>query len=232
MKRFISENNIKNQSISGRKIFVDFDDSLFNTKKFRDNLIKVFLKNGVTKKDFFATYYDYPEKTVKGLKKYDPKRQIMMLKRKLGIDDIKLKNNLTEFIKDTKKYVFSDIRDFLKGIKKKNLFIISYGYTDFQYKKIKNSGLYAKFEKIIITDNDKNKTIQKFVKKGETFIFIDDRIENINLVKKYFPASTTFLLKRKEGRYNDKKTKAVDFEIKNLKQAKNIIKNKIEKQKS
>lgn len=214
------------------KIFIDFDDSLFNTKKFREKLVDIFLANGVSRKDFFATYYDYPQKTSHGLKKYDPIRQIKMLNETLALNKKKLGKDLKEFIKDTKKYVFSDVASFLEICRRKDLYLISFGYTDFQFKKIKNSGLRVAFRKMMITDNNKNITIKSFVHKEEKFVFIDDRIENINLIKKSFPASTTFLLKRKEGRYNDKKTEAVDFEIKNLIEAKKIIKQIIGKQKT
>lgn len=213
------------------KIFVDFDDSLFNTKKFRGQLIRIFLGSGVVRKDFLNTYYDYPKKTAKGLKKYIPEKQIEILEKKTNIDGGKLRKDFKKFIQDTKGFVFPDVSGFLKNIKKNNLYLITYGSTNFQIKKIKNSGLFSKFCKIIITDSDKKAVIKRFVEKKETFIFIDDRIENINLVKKHFPNSFTFLLKRKEGRYNDKKTKSVDFKIKNLKEAKKIIKNKIENEK-
>lgn len=209
------------------KIFIDFDDSLFNTKKFRSELVGVFSKNGVSKKNFFETYYDYPQRTASGLRKYDPARQIMMLRKKIKVNDLKIKKDLERLIRKAKKFVFTDTESFLARFKKRNLLLISYGYTDFQYGKIKNCGLFGKFFKVIVADGDKNKIVRKFVKKGEPFLFIDDRIENINLIKKDFPNSVTFLLKRREGRYNDTKTKAVDFEVKNLKEVERIIKNKI-----
>lgn len=207
------------------KVFIDFDDSLFNTKKFRGELLRIFLGNGVSKKHFFETYYDYPRKTSKGLKKYDPFRQIRMLKKKIDIDNAKIKKDLELFIRDTKKFVFPDAKNFLAGFKKSNLFLVSYGYTEFQYKKIRNCGLFSRFFKVAIADGKKTKIIGCFVKKKEIFLFIDDRIENINFIKKDFPASVTFLLKRREGRYNDKRTKYVDYEVKSLREVSKIILN-------
>lgn len=205
------------------KIFLDFDDSLFNTKKFRDGLVKVFLKNGVSRKDFFDTYYDYPKKTSSGLKKYNPNQQIRLLKKNLNIESTKIKRDLQKLIQSTGQFVFSDVNNFLKGFRKENLYLISYGYTDFQRKKIKNCGLFGKFRNVIITDGSKNVVISRFVKRKEIFAFIDDRVENINCIKKYFPNSATFLLKRREGRYNDKKTKEVDFKVRSLNEAEEII---------
>jgi FMN phosphatase YigB (HAD superfamily) len=205
------------------KIFIDFDDSLFNTKKFHDRLIKIFLENGISKKDFFDTYYDYPQKTAYGLKKYDPEKQINTLGKKNNINEKRLRKDLKKFISNTREFVFPDVNAFLKDNKKTDLYVVSYAYTDFQFRKIINSGIYTQFRRVSVSDKNKNIVLKQFVGKKDAFIFIDDRIENINLAKKYFPNCATFLLKRKEGRYYDKKTKAVDFEIKNLKEAQKII---------
>lgn len=206
------------------KIFLDFDDSLFNTRKFRGKLIEIFLKNGVSRKDFFGTYYDYPQKTPSGLKKYSPNRQIKLLEKRLNINSAKIRKDLQKLVKNTKQFVFSDARDFLKSFKKSNLYLVSYGYTNFQREKIKNCGLIREFRSVVISDGNKNEVVKRFAGKKENFVFVDDRVENISNVKKHFPGSLTFLLKRKEGRYNDKRGKAVDFEAKNLKEVKTIIK--------
>ena len=47
-------------------------------------------------------------------------------------------------------------------------------------------------------------------------------------VKKRYPRVITFLVKRREGRYNDKKNRHCDFEVKNLKEAAKLIE-KLEK---
>lgn len=215
------------------KIFIDFDDTLFNTKKFRDCLIKVFLDNGVKRKDFFATYYDYPVKTSHGLKKYDPDKQIEILTKNSKIKREILESDFKKLISHSSQYLFQDTLPFLRSFRKKDLILISFAITKFQCSKINCSRTPKYLSKVIVSDRDKAREVEKIVSNAnEEIFFIDDRVENINAVKKLFPVSITFLLKRKEGRYNDKKTKFVDFEIKNLKEAKKIIKNKIEKQRS
>ena len=52
--------------------FIDFDDTLFNTKKFKKELIKIFLKNNINKKQFTEFYYDQNNK-------HDPEKQINKL---------------------------------------------------------------------------------------------------------------------------------------------------------
>jgi FMN phosphatase YigB (HAD superfamily) len=212
------------------KIFIDFDDSLFNTKKFVSELIKVFANCGVSQENFFKNYYDYPKKTSKGLRKYDPIQQISFLSKKKGVDGKKLKRDIKRLVLDASEFVFDDTINFLKCFKRNSLILLSFAKTNFQCDKIKYSGLTDYFSKVIVSDKIKAKEVAKAIGNKKSLIFfIDDRTDQIGPVKDIFPSSVTFLLKRKEGRYNNKKTKSVDFEVKNLKEAKKIIKNKIEK---
>jgi hypothetical protein len=75
----------------------------------------------------------------------------------------------------------------------------------------------------------KAKALEKVLKKDkpakkEKIYFIDDRVEQIGDVKKKFPQAITIFVKRNEGRYNDKRNKYCDFQIKNLNEALKIIK--------
>ncbi|MFA5871994.1 MAG: HAD family hydrolase [Parcubacteria group bacterium] len=205
------------------KIILDFDDVLFNTKAFKRDLINVFKKNGVSEKDFLATYKDYPVITKKGILKYDPFWQIKILGERRGIDVVKTRQDMLEFLNNCPQYVFRDATGFLKKFSKNKLYLVSYGHTGFQDKKIEQSGLGGFFGKIVVTDKMKAAVMRRFIRKGKDMVFIDDRVDQINAVKKYFPNSLTFLLKRKERRYDDKKTKYVDYEIKCLKDAVKII---------
>jgi len=214
------------------KIFLDFDDSLFNTKKFRGRLLKVFLKNGVLQKDFFNTYYDYPKKTKKGLQKYDPEKQIKYLAKKGNINSKKLKRDLEELINNSYKFLFRDAQNFLDNFKRRELVLLSFARTNFQCSKIKNSGIEKYFSKVVISDARKADEISKIAgKQNIDLFFIDDRIDQISPVKTLFPKSITFLLKRKEGRYNDKRTKSVDFQVRSLKEVKKIIKKSLDAKK-
>jgi len=205
------------------KIFLDFDDVLFNTKAFRNDLMGIFRKNGVSRKDFLASYKDYPTVSRGGLKKYDPFKQIELLEKKFGIDGKKIAEDLGEFLASCPKYIFRDVKAFLKQFSKRKLYLISYGHTGFQDKKIDNSGISPFFQKIVVTDKMKAIAIRRFAKKDETLIFLEDRTEQINEIKKYFSRSITFLVKRKEGRYADKRTKYVDYEVRDLREASKVL---------
>lgn len=212
------------------KIFIDFDDVLLNTKKFRSDYKNLFSVNGIPNNIFEKYYYDYPVKKRNGkLIKYDSGEHLKQIKNKEKIKTAKLHRDISKLIKEIERYVFSDARKFLETFNKGDLYLISYAKTKFQERKIKNSGLAKYFRKIIIIDKLKAAAIKKILKQKqaamkEKMYFIDDRAEQINDVKKKIPAIMTILIKRKEGRYSNKKTKYCDYVVKNLIKAKKIIK--------
>lgn len=216
---------MKKGNSNGLKIFLDFDDAMFNTKAFKEKFIGVFQKHGVSKEDFDKSYKDYPTVVKRNISKYDPRMQIRVLEKRLGIEGKRLKRDINKFLSGTDKFITSDVLPFLKKFKKKNLFLITYGDAYFQKIKIRNCGIRKYFSKVVVTDKLKAEEITKLADnvEKETFVFIDDRADQIESVKKKFPYCATFLIKRKEGRYNDKRTKHVDFEVKNLTEAGKII---------
>jgi FMN phosphatase YigB (HAD superfamily) len=206
------------------KIFIDFDDTLFNTAALKKELIKIFKANGVSEADFLSSYNDYPTVTRRGLKKYNPDQQINILHKRLGIDKAKLKSDLAKLVRISRKFVFKDAKTFLKSFGKENAYLISFARTKFQCQKIKFSGLTKEFSKVSISDQSKAQIIGRIVGKNKTkIIFIDDRIDQIDAVKKKFPKSITFLMARRTGRFKERDSRFVDFEVKNLKEAEKII---------
>lgn len=212
------------------KIFVDFDDVLLNTKKFREDYIKTFKANNVPLEVFNKYYYDYPVKKRNGrIIKYDSDEHLEIITEKEKIKTARLRSDIKKLIKKISKYIFPDVENFLRSFKKNSLYLVSYGDTRFQKNKIKNSGLKQYFEKIIIIDKLKASSIKKIIEKNkfrkEKMFFIDDRVEQIGDVKRKIPEIITIFMKRKESRHHDKKTKYCDYVAKNLIEAKKIILN-------
>lgn len=213
-------------------IFIDFDDVLFNTKLFKRKLIKVFLANGISRKDFFESYYDYPFKTKKGLKKYDPWQQIKALKEKYNLEEKKIIKDLENLLRNSKEFLFFDSKYFLKKFDKDFLILLSYGDNKFQEEKVKGSGLAKYFFKIIINDKDKAKLIKRFLvshppadgagKKDPIFLLEDFPI-HIDAVKKRLPYIKIIRIKRRDGRYSNLPSVETGFEAKTLRRAEKII---------
>jgi len=211
------------------KIFIDFDDVIFNTKKFKKDLLeKVFIKNGATKEDFSRTYHCFFVINKKNGKYYDPKKQIKALKKLENVEGEKLEKDFYRFIKDLKRYVFKDVLAFLEKITEHEVFLISYGDPEFQKMKVKGSDVSDFFKKIILGKFNKIDFINNIIDKSrisskEQTILIDDLPKNLKKKGKFKARIKTFHLRRSEGRYGDLDCEDVDFEVKNLKEAEKII---------
>jgi FMN phosphatase YigB (HAD superfamily) len=210
------------------KIFIDFDDVIFNTKRFRADFQNIFSQFGVTEDVFTDNYYNYPPN-----KKSFPARTYILEKHLEKINQVVslaqpiIKRSIEVFLRDTRKYVFSDAESFLKNFYPSELFLISHGQQDFQRKKIKNAQLEKYFSAIKISSGQKSQDICPWVKKGkERKFFLDDRVHYLEEVKKCLPEIITILIQRPEGRYRDQINRYCDFTAQNLKEALKIIKNK------
>ncbi|HOW60822.1 MAG TPA: hypothetical protein P5548_03555 [Candidatus Moranbacteria bacterium] len=216
------------------KVFIDFDDVLFNTKKFIEDIEVIFQKHGISKNIFYETYQseDKISKTNYGnMFSYSPSLQFKKIKKKIKIDTKQLEKDFNVLVKNTKKYIFKDVDKFLNKMGKKDIFILSFGTNNFQKEKIKNSGIEKYFNKIIVVAYaEKSRAIGKIIGKSrESFYFIDDRVSFLEEVKNKYHFSKTFLIRRKEGRYGDKKNKYCDFSANNLRTVLKIIKENAKK---
>jgi FMN phosphatase YigB (HAD superfamily) len=124
--------------------------------------------------------------------------------------------------------VFDDAEEFLKSVGKENIYLVSFGLPVFQNEKIVSCGANNLVSGCIVTKGLKSTAIGSVMKKmnidfKEKIIFIDDRVEQVQDIKKAFPAALTFLLCRKEGRYCDQRNEFCDYEIHSLREAQEII---------
>ena len=195
--------------------FIDFDDTLFNTKKFKKELIGIFKKNGVSEDQFKEFYYaGGGNKTA-----FSFERQVGMLKKKYNISSRRLILDFNVFIGDISCFLFRDTKSFLQKIKNKNnyLILLSYGDVKFQKKKILNSGIADFFDEIIITEGVKIAIIEKHkqANSSERVIFIEDHPKQLDAVMKKFSKDKknklfkkidVIKIARKSGRYSNVKT--------------------------
>ncbi len=208
------------------KIILDFDDVIFNTRRFTEDYKKIFIRHGVP-----AAQFDYPRQRNRDgkIKTYNLERHLGLVEKKSEVDIKKLKNGIAEFIKRGRKYVFRDAVQFLGKFSHRQFYLLSRADDEqWQADKIKNSGIGRYFKKIIICAGSKSDSICPMLKKEgagrkEKIFFIDDRVEHLEDVKKRHPKIVTILLRRKEGRYSDKKNKWCDYEVRGLSEAKEII---------
>lgn len=208
------------------KVFIDFDDVIFNTKQFSASLINFFERNGVDQEMFKLHYYD--PKNTDAIKLFDPEGLFSRLEKHENINTEKLREFFSEHLNDLSNFVFPDVEKFLKEIGRENIFLISFGLPVFQNEKIMGAGIDKLVNGCIITKGLKSKAIrdviaQMKIDSQEKIIFIDDRVEQIKDIKEVLPESHTIFICRKEGRYCDQKNEYCDHEVRDLEEARGII---------
>ena len=210
-------------------IFLDFDDVLFNTRKFKDDYFDLFKKRGVTKDVFEKFYYDPLDK--RNTKSYSPIGHIKRVCRQAQLNYSEFEEDVMQFTRNTDRYVFNDTIKFLENFSKKELCLISFSKTNFQKSKIFNSGITKYFNQIEIVDELKGKAIKKIIKLkssdiSERIYFIDDRVEHLTDAKIKNPNIITIFLLRKEGRHRDRRNKFCDYKVTSTREILKIIKSK------
>ena len=70
-----------------RKIFLDFDDVIFNTRDFVKDYKEIFYSFDVPEKLFRKYYYGYPVKKNGQLLQYNPEEHLQCLKKESNINE-------------------------------------------------------------------------------------------------------------------------------------------------
>ncbi len=199
------------------KIILDFDDTIFNTGCFINDFKAIFFRNGVSATVFKETYYSQKIKLENRIfKQYDLAIQLKKIKE-LGLETRKLEQELAVFLQGLGRYVFADFFEFSKQFNKNDLKLVSFGAGAFKDLKITESGV-RKFFSEIKTGENKVQLINEIIKREKTdeLWIIDDRIDQIEVIRKNFPKAKFFRIKRAAGRYNKEKTPKGIREIKSL----------------
>lgn len=162
------------------KIFVDFDNTIFDTRHvFLDAFFAVFEKYGVSQQVFDDTLSHFSKTAVQDGPCYTPREHIreIIKKTKIHLDEDTFVTEINHFLEHVEDCVFVDFYQFAHLYDKKDLIILSYGDDDFQMRKIKGSGIVSYFLDIIITQGDKIREIEKYMKKfpGQSAMLIDDK---------------------------------------------------------
>jgi hypothetical protein len=202
------------------KIFIDFDDVIFNTKQFGSDLRDLFTSLGISE-ELFAKHY-YAQDNKDKIKLFDPEGLFLRLEMYENIDVTVLRENFSKKMVNLTEFIFSDVKPFLQSFNKKDIYLISFGLASFQNQKIVASGIDSFINGCVVTRSSKAEAIAEIISqmkidKNEKCIFIDDRVEQIQVIKEFFPTMCTFFLKRSEGRYGDIKNTYCDYEVHDLK---------------
>lgn len=175
------------------KLFIDFDKTLFDTSQVKERLYRIFGQLGFSLEEIEQTYL---AETLDG--KYSPEGQAERLYQirpfNLDVSEIKIRS----MIFDSSKLLYPDSVEFLENIdrQKYEVDLLSYGNVKFQEKKIKNSGIVDKFDNIYITNIEKQIFLKDIVKENESFIVVDDKIDNLEKISTEYPKAFMIYINR------------------------------------
>lgn len=208
------------------KVFVDFDDTLFNTRDFIGEFQNVFEKCGVSTQLYQETHrLAYRLDTASSESAYDKELHLSyILQKEPSIDTECLRLHLSDFLKDTSLFVFPDVIGFLNQMKERGaeVCILSFGQSDFQNQKINASGLTSYMREVFVTTEKKHLSIARALalseskEKQEPIWFFDDRAEYVDDVKSALPQVKTVQVMRLESRYHDQPSALADFSVKSF----------------
>lgn len=181
-----------------RVYFIDFDHTLFDTDRFFRVDLKNFLLGYMLSEEFWDKSYQTARTDGYTVEKHIDEAQKL---GKLNMEAEKIKQILKEEFSDLKKYLYPDVVKFLEKIKKDGaiIYLISFGNPVWQDYKLKASGIYQYFDDLFYTGDEGVKVdkILEFHDKFDEIIYIDDREQEIDLVKEKIPKVRTYLINRK-----------------------------------
>jgi len=210
-------------------VFLDFDDTIFNTQAFKDALRGHFLEAGISVDVFHKTY---PSSKFHGKDRpvytYDVMEHIRLVEKEMKTHFPELRNQVKKFMSDLSKYVYDDFYEFCKNHPQSDLSVVSCGSKDFQMKKIERSGVMPYIKHIEIVDKDKSEAIHLILQnqnwKEKKAVLIDDRPDQLENVAREIPGIIFIRMKRPQGRYVDLPSYMKCREVSNLFEAEEIIK--------
>ena len=213
-------------------IFFDFDDVLFNTKKFKKDFADLFIKKlNLTEKEFEKSYND--AKKISKNCNYVFENHLDVLNEKFNFSKEEFRKDFENFTKDLSVYVFEDVKDSIEKLHDAghSLFIVTFGSPFIQNIKISGSGLNYLFKDIIITQDSKGEAVFNLIKKyldsSDKSVFLDDKIKHLEEVSSKNPNVYTVLMINAQGQYtkqvlNDDKNKKYT-KVKNMSDFLNIV---------
>ena len=153
---------------AGTAIFIDFDNTIFDTVSFHHDFLKILLSNGI-EEDYIKKFY-----------------------KDNGLNPVNLVNNLNNekinkevdaLFKKAKNYLYKDAISFLKNKGNRQYILYSYGYLDYQNKKIDNALIKDYFDEVIITDTEKTKLDLDYQKGNQILKLFLERYQVVFLLR-------------------------------------------------
>lgn len=159
------------------KLIFDFDDTIFDTKRFKyEYFFKCLEKYGISSEKFEESYLAQRKKD----KVYDLNTHLSELISKIN-PPITPNDVISNIKKDMQDYIFPEFKSVSNTYGKDNIFIITHGEINFQQLKIDASRIGDYVARVIIVGGSKQKEIEALCAKysDEKLFFFDDKFEYV-----------------------------------------------------
>ena len=161
------------------KVIFYFDDTIFDTKKFKEEaLFNAFIQYGFTN-EFVKNKYQEHRKENGVFELIDFINFVFDKSDKVFNSE----NIQYEIVKKINTYIKEEYRNLVTRLGRENVFIVSQGDEQFQRLKIKNADMEILAEEIIIVNGKKEEEIRNLCLRwdGEQVLFLDDKFTNLIL---------------------------------------------------
>lgn len=193
------------------KIFLDFDDVLFNTRDFAAAYKQVYANHGISAENFDLTYSEAGERSEINNYQFDVHMEI--LENRYEFDRVALQKDIENVLLRAPEFIFSDVHAYLDKWSQKgyDLHLVSFGTPGWQDRKVAASGILEHFQGVHIGEFDKGEVVAELIKDSdEQALFLDDRLCYLESVKSAVPEVSCVLMQRPEARYRDAATTVCD----------------------
>ncbi|PIS07464.1 hypothetical protein COT78_03450 [Candidatus Berkelbacteria bacterium CG10_big_fil_rev_8_21_14_0_10_43_13] len=177
------------------KIFLDFDGTLIRSKLMKESIFEIVSELGYSKDEVKRIYEE-----ARNQAPFHPYDFIDSLAKERNVDSESTKEKLARMIDSlSKQCLYDDSANFLDEIdrKKYEINLITYGHEEWQRMKVENTGCRMSFDNLYyVGTKDKWKFVDKFLKKNEKFIFVDDFAEGVVNMKSSHPNCLAIYMER------------------------------------
>jgi FMN phosphatase YigB (HAD superfamily) len=162
------------------KVFIDLDDTLFDTKSLKAENFRLF--NDLPGNSGKLSRIEFDNLVTAGYKSrpdgvFTPSAMIKLLCDK-GYNTDGLAEKREQMMRGAKRFFKPEIYDWIVANfpKEKYKYIIySYGDPDFQHQKFKACDIESDFDQVIYLQGDKADALQQYLSQDEEFVLIDDK---------------------------------------------------------
>lgn len=164
-----SMDNILNK----KQIFLDFDSTIYNTDKMFNDILDRCEEYGISREKIF----EVKQLFLNDGKLFNINEILDYISNEISFDS-NLYAEINGILENGKIYIYDDVYEFISKLrdKKYQVNILTYGNKEFQWLKVKNSGIESYVSQVLITDKSKSNLDYISYKNG---IFIDDSPDEI-----------------------------------------------------